>query len=205
MTTRTLRTPAFRIAILLVAAAATLVADVRPSQREADSLSRKLMAMLQHADTPVAGQRLTPITESEMNSFLRLSLPDRLPTGVREPEVTLLGEGRLTARAIVDLDAVRKAASSSGDWLDPRQFLTGRLPVSVQGLLRAEDGKARFQVDRADISGIPVPKLLLQEIVTYYSRSAEFPSGVDLDAPFELPARIREIHVDAHQAVVIQR
>lgn len=187
--------------------AAVVAADVRPTQREADSLSRKLMAMLQHADTPAAGQRLTPITESEVNSFLRLSVADRLPTGVGEPEVTLLGEGRLSARAVVDLDVVRKAAAarSEGGWLDPRQFLAGRLPVTVQGVLRAENGKARFEVDRTDISGIPVPKLLLQEIVTYYSRSAEFPSGVDLDAPFELPARIREIHVDAHQAVVVQR
>jgi hypothetical protein len=74
----------------------------------------------------------------------------------------------------------------------------------VRVLLRARNGQARFELDGADISGVPVPKLLLQEIVTYYSRSAEFPSGVDLDAPFELPARIREIHVDEHKAVVIQ-
>jgi hypothetical protein len=55
------------------------------------------------------------------------------------------------------------------------------------------------------VSGLPSPKAQLQEVVTYYSRSQEFPSGVDLDAPFTLPARISEIRVNAQQAVVVQR
>jgi hypothetical protein len=192
------------VAAAWLALAASIAGETRPSQRDADSLSRKLLVMRQHADAPVAGQRLTPITEDEVNAFLRLTLSDRLPVGVRDPQVTLVGDGKLSARAIVDLDAVRRAARNGGEWLDPRQFLAGQLPVSVRGLLRAENGTARFELDGADVNGIPLPRMLLQEIVTYYSRSAEFPSGVALDAPFELPARIREIHVDAHQAVVVQ-
>ena len=51
---------------------------------------------------------------------------------------------------------------------------------------------------------VPIPKVLLQEIVSYYSRTAENPSGIGLDAPFALPARIREIQVEPGRAVVIQ-
>jgi hypothetical protein len=85
-----------------------------------------------------------------------------------------------------------------------RQWLKGQLPVEVRGRLTAEKGIARVEITRTEVAGLPIPTTLLQDIVTYYSRSPEFPSGVDLGAPFELPARIREIHVNARQAVVIQ-
>jgi hypothetical protein len=45
---------------------------------------------------------------------------------------------------------------------------------------------------------------VLQELVSYYSRTAEDPRGIDLDEPFELPAGIRQIEVGQGQAVVVQ-
>ena len=35
---------------------------------------------------------------------------------------------------------------------------------------------------------MPIPKAVLQEIVSYYSRSPERPDGLSLDDPFALPA-----------------
>jgi hypothetical protein len=84
------------------------------------------------------------------------------------------------------------------------RYLRGRLAVRATGVLRATDGVAQLQLESADIAGVPIPKLLLQEIVSYYSRSAEHPSGFNLDDPVALPARIREIHVERGQAVIIQ-
>jgi hypothetical protein len=46
--------------------------------------------------------------------------------------------------------------------------------------------------------------MILQEIVSYYSRTAENPSGISLDDPFALPARIREIQVERGQAIIVQ-
>ena len=51
---------------------------------------------------------------------------------------------------------------------------------------------------------MPIPKLLLQEIVSIYSRTAEKPAGIGLDDPFQLPARIREIKVERGQAIIVQ-
>ena len=51
---------------------------------------------------------------------------------------------------------------------------------------------------------MPIPKFLLQQIVSYYSRSPARPSGFSLDDPVALPARIREIQVERGQAIVIQ-
>jgi hypothetical protein len=196
-----------RLLLLLLALGAffavPLAGDTRPSPLEAESLSRKLQAIAQHATAPAGGRRSTPVTESEINSFLSLTVRNQLPTGVSDPRLTMVGDGQVAATATVDLDAVRRSSKPEG-MLDPRQWLTGRVPVEVRGLLRAVNGYARFDLQTAEVSGIPVPKFLLQEIVTYYSRSDEFPSGIDLDAPFQLPARIREIHVIPQQAIVVQ-
>ena len=49
-----------------------------------------------------------------------------------------------------------------------------------------------------------VPKTLLQELLSFYSRSAENPDGINMDDPFELPSQIREIRVAAGTATIVQ-
>jgi hypothetical protein len=44
----------------------------------------------------------------------------------------------------------------------------------------------------------------LQELVGFYSRTSANPAGIDIDAPFELPAGIREINVEAARAIIVQ-
>ncbi len=120
-----------------------------------------------------------------------------------QPSVTALGDGRISGRAIVDLDAVRKAGNSTG-LFDPRSYLTGNVPVTATGVLHASNGRGRFQLESASVGALPIPKLLLQEIVAYYSKSPDNPDGISLDDEFELPARIREIQVARGQAIVVQ-
>jgi hypothetical protein len=54
------------------------------------------------------------------------------------------------------------------------------------------------------VSGVPIPRTILQEMVSYYSRTAEDPGGISIDEPFALPAGIRQIEVGQGQAVVVQ-
>ena len=103
----------------------------------------------------------------------------------------------------MDLDAVRRERKATS-LLDPVTYLTGRLPVTATGVLKTSNGVGRFQLESASVSSVPIPKLLLQEIVSYYSRTPENPSGISLDDPFALPARIREIQVERGQAVIVQ-
>ncbi len=125
-----------------------------------------------------------------------------IPTGIVEPALNALGSGRVAGRAIVDLDAVRTQRERG--WLDPAGYLTGRMPVTVAGRLSTKDGVGRFELDSAEISGVSIPKTVLQELLTYYSRSPEQPAGINMDDPFELPARIREIRVGTGTATVVQ-
>jgi hypothetical protein len=197
------RRAAAALSLLLTILPAWLLADVALSQRSSDALQRKILGIQQYAGTTLAGSRLTPVTEAELNSYIRFSLAPQIPTGVVEPYVAIVGGGQVRGRAVVDLDLVRKAKTRG--WLDPLAYLSGRVPVTAAGSLTAADGKARLELSETTISGVAVPLAVLQELVGFYSRSPNYPNGVDLDEPFDLPARIKEIHVEAGQAIVVQR
>jgi hypothetical protein len=179
------------------------VADSKISREAADRLLRKAIAINENGLLSRPAHARTTVTEEELNSFLALDARDQLPVGVAEPRVEMLADGRVVARALVDLDAVRKLRSSGG-WLDPSSYLRGQMPVSATGTLHASDGMARFDLESAEIYGIRIPKSLLQEVVAHYSRSSENPRGLDIDAPFPLPSRIRAIEVRKGQAIVLQ-
>ena len=178
-------------------------ADVRASRRDAALLKQKVATINAHAERQVKTGRRTMVTENEVNSYLAYETQGQLPTGVIDPTVTILGPGRLSGRAVVDLDAVRKAKNPTS-LLDPMNYLMGRLPVSATGTLKTSNGIGHFALESASVGGVPIPKLILQEIVSYYSRTAENPAGVSLDDPFALPARIREIQVERGQAIIVQ-
>jgi hypothetical protein len=88
--------------------------------------------------------------------------------------------------------------------LDPFNLLTGSVPLSVDGVLKTKSGVGSFVVESATISSVPVPVWMLQEIVSYYSKSDATPNGVALDKPFVLPNGIREIQTARGQATVVQ-
>lgn len=180
-----------------------MAADVRGSKRDAELLKQKVATIAAFAERPSKQSRRTTITEPEINAYLTYDAAQQLPVGVVDPSISIVGPGRVSARAVVDLDVVRKARPSTG-MLDPRAFLIGRLPVTATGVLRATGGMGRFDLESATVGGIPVPKVLLQEILSYYSRTPDNPAGVSLDDSFALPARIREIQVQQGQAIIVQ-
>jgi len=186
-----------------VALAAGLRADVRASKRDATLLKQKVAAINAHAEKPTRAGRRTTVTESEVNSYLVYEAREQIPVGVVDPTVTISGPGRVSGRAVVDLDAVRKQKAPTS-LLDPMNYLMGRLAVTAVGTLKTANGVGRFELESASIGSLPIPKILLQEIVSYYSRTPEKPAGIGLDDPFALPARIREIHVDRGQAIIVQ-
>jgi len=178
-------------------------ADARAQKREADLLRQKVDGINKHAERPTKQGRRTTVTESEVNAYLAIDARPQLPTGVVDPSVTIVGTGRLSGRAVVDLDAVRTAKNPTS-LLDPVNYLSGKVPVTATGVLTTKNGVGRFVLESAAIGRVPVPKLILQEIVSYYSRSAQKPGGIGLDDPFELPAKIREIQVLRGQAIILQ-
>jgi hypothetical protein len=191
--------------VSLLVASGVVRADIKASKRDAELLRQKVATISAHAErAPKPAQALrTTVTENEVNAYLVYDAKEQLPTGVVDPAVSILGTGRLSGRAVVDLDAVRREKKPTS-LLDPMNYLSGRLPVAATGVLTTREGVGRFQLESANVSGVPIPKMLLQEIVSYYSRTPESPSGINIDDPFALPARIREIQVERGQAIIVQ-
>jgi hypothetical protein len=184
---------------------APILAEQRFTKQDADRFQTKLSRIVGFGvAAPARGRqpRSTALTDVEVNAYLRYLATDQIPVGIVEPVLNAMGEGRVAGRAIVDLDAVRKQKQRG--WLDPMNYMSGRLPVTAAGRLATKDGVGRFTLESAEISGVSVPKALLQELLSYYSKTAENPAGVNMDDPFELPSKIREIQVGQGTALVIQ-
>lgn len=191
-------------AVALLSGAAHLAAQAKISKDEATRFQAKLVAIEKNAAIARKGTsaRSTQVTDGEVNSYLKYLAGEQVPVGIVEPTLHAAGSGRVTGRAIVDLDAVRMQKKRS--WTDPLGYLMGKLPVTAAGTLTTKDGVGTFRLESAEISGVTMPKSLLQELLSYYSRTPEKPSGINMDEPFSLPAAIREIRVGQGSAVVVQ-
>ena len=189
-----------------IAVAALAAADVY-TRADSTSMRQKIERIVQTERT-VAQRKApagltTPLSQREVNSYLRYDLAPQVPVGIADPVITILGEGRLLGEAVVDLDAVSRANPPKG-FFDPMRLLTGRLPLRVQGVLATSSGTGRFSLESASLAGVPIPKTVLQTLLSHYSRSQDNPDGIGLDDAFALPAAIREIKVEPGRALVVQ-
>ena len=76
------------------------------------------------------------------------------PVGVTDPSIAIQGEGRLSGRAVVDLDAVARRRAAAG-WFDPTSYLTG--PLAGHRERRASTrrtARASFSSSAPTVSGV---------------------------------------------------
>jgi hypothetical protein len=193
---------AFLAVFLVFAAGAGLGAGVE-SRQAADALSKKIAAITQRGNEPrkAAAPSSVTLTQDELNSWFLFRSSRYLPAGVSKPSVALIGGGAMRGTATLDLEAV--ARKRSGNPLDPLSYLFGRVPVTVTGTLRTRDGMGRFDVQSADVAGIPVrrPSSGTAVVLRHHARA---PDGIRLDDAFALPANIQRIDVAPGQMVVVQ-
>jgi hypothetical protein len=191
-------------ALALVAGGAQLPAQQKLTKQDATRFAAKLAQIEKNSLTPrkSGAARSTQVSDAEVNAYLRFLAGSQIPVGIVEPDLRGVGNGRVTGRAIVDLDAVR--TQKKRGWTDPLGYLTGRLPVTAAGTLTTSKGVGKFQLESAEISGVTIPKSLLQELLSYYSKTPENPAGINMDEPFALPAAIQEIRIGQGTAVIVQ-
>jgi hypothetical protein len=175
------------------------------TRTEADSLQKKLAIILQRgAATGRAAEQTvrTTITEREFNAYFKFQGAVNLPVGVVNPRLEILDGGRLVGYARVDLDAVRK--SKERGWTDPLAYMSGTVEIRMVGVAHAANGKGKIDLESATLGGLPVPILLVQELVAFYSKTPETPAGFLLDQPFELPQKVRQVDFQRGLAVIVQ-
>src|SRR6476469_1218967 len=106
----------------------------------ADAFAKKIILVQANAAQTAPKDRPTTFTQAETNSYLKFQAGELLPTGLTHPEITMIGQGKVFGKAIVDLDIVRQKQSKGG-WLDPTSYLTGQLLVTASGRIVTWDGK----------------------------------------------------------------
>jgi hypothetical protein len=169
----------------------TAAADVLTPQL-GDAFAKKIIVVQEHANSGAKKPLAITFTQAETNSYLKFNAADLLPTGLTEPELTMHGQNRVSGKAIVDLDVVRRKQGSGG-WFDPTSYLTGKLLVTAAGRVVTADGKGRFELESAEISGLPLPPSFLNQMVIFFTRTADNPKGSSMNDVFELPAKIQRI------------
>jgi hypothetical protein len=202
MTVRIRRTLLLLPALLAVA---TLHGAGAVSRQQADVFEKKIETIEKHgarSEKPRRSQR-TPVTESEINSWFTYRSGELLPEGLTRPSLKIVGNGRVTGTATLDLDAVAKSRQS-GRTFDIWNLVSGQMPVTVEGIIRTRGGRATFELQEAWVSSVPVPQRIVQELVSYYSRTENHPGGRRLDEEFALPAGIQTIEMSPGAAVVVQ-
>ena len=176
-----------------------------PTRAEADAMQTKIERVAAAAETPRpanAPPLRTTFTEREINAYLALEGPAFLPPGIAMPRVRLGDDGRVQARAIVDLDAVRRSRERSA--FDPLNYLTGAVEVVAAGRVEGSGGEGLIRYESATVGGVAVPKTVAQELLRFYTRTPERPGGFAFDEPFDLPAGLRAVSVERSSVTVTQ-
>jgi hypothetical protein len=188
---------------LLLLAAATAAQTL--SRADADAMNAKIERIVAAADQPRppdAAPLTTSFTDRETNAYVEFYGHEFLPPGVGKPRVRFGADGRVAARAQVDLDAVRNARERG--WLDPLAFVTGTVEVVASGAVTTAGGEGIVRFESATVGGVGVPKTVAQELLRFYTRTPERPQGFAFDEPFALPPGVRSIAVDMGRATLVQ-
>ena len=190
----------------IVVAQAEAQARQEPTRAEADAMQTKIDRVAATADAPQRPASAAPLrttfTEREINSYLALEGPEFLPPGIAMPRVRLGDDNRIEARAIVDLDGVRRSRERS--LFDPLAYITGSVEVVAVGAVEGGGGEGLIRYESATVGGVDVPKTVAQELLRFYTTTPERPRGFAFDEPFALPAGLRAVSVERGAATVTQ-
>ncbi|HEY3516533.1 MAG TPA: hypothetical protein VGL98_05750 [Gammaproteobacteria bacterium] len=202
------RSARFVLALLgaVLVAQAHAQAQQEPTRAEADAMQTKIDRVAATAEAPPRPASARPLTttftEREINAYLALDGPDFLPPGIAMPRVRLGDDNRVEARALVDLDGVRRSRERSV--FDPLAYVTGAVEVVAIGTVEGNGGEGLIRYESATVGGVAVPKTVAQELLRFYTTTPERPRGFAFDEPFALPASLRAVSVGRGTATVTQ-
>ena len=164
------------------------------SWEEADSLARKILALEKRRIERSTKRETILVTESELNSYLTLAYASKMPKGVTGVSVRL-DQDRIQASGVVDLDQVGAQKQEKSRW-SLTSLLAPSVPVLLRGRLINQDGFGTLEWEEVRLSALPLPLTALAQMVATATRSARYPNGWDIQAPFRLPYSARRIRLE---------
>ena len=191
------------LALLLAGLASSSIAAVQLTKAQGNALERKIDEIAKNGSSHPVQSKKTLISEPEVAAYLAFNGKDKIPRGLTNPAISMLGNGNLAGRVFVDIDEFKRQRGSGG-FMDPLSYVSGQVPLTARGVLTSRDGRGQFQLGSAEILGVPLPRPIVQELVSFFSRTPEYPSGFNIDEPFNLPAKIRQVAVNQGEALIVQ-
>jgi len=168
-----------------------------------EQLKEKVDQVIANGELDPVPAKTTRFTEAELNSILNSPVASWIPNGIGERQVRLLGKDRFSLRVIVDIDEFKRRRNSQRS-AGPLNFLSGKVPAVVRGDLISGDGKGQFKLQSTEVNGLPLPKALALDLLSTHTKSRRNPDGFDIEKPFDLPAKIRQLQINLAELVVIQ-
>ncbi len=147
-----------------------------------------------------ASRETIVVTERQLNSWVNLSLAEKMPEGLSGFELGLLKD-RLLARGTLDLDRL-KSKIPQGVGTGLLAFLSGSVPVELRGRFSSADGTGKIELEEVLVAGISLPPAVVGQIVSQSTRSAKRPQGFDILSPFPLPFTARRVRLEPGRALV---
>ena len=142
------------------------------------------------SDRSPAGSRFN-LTERELNAWARVKVQEATAGAVRNP-VLRLSHDSVTGYAVVDFVALRTSHQDPPGWL-LRKLIEGEHPVRVKVRVSSGSGRARIDVESAEVSGLSISGLALDFLIRNFVVPV-YPE-VKIGEPFDLGHRIDRLSV----------
>lgn len=186
-------------ALALAVAFVSAAGFVGASRTDYLNVKRKFQTL--DKQRPKPGTRV-PISSTEINSYVQAELPVVAPKGIRNPEVELHGGNVATGRALVDFVKIRSAQGKNTNWM-MRKLLEGEREVAVTTRIRSSGGQATVDLQKVEISGIPIQGATLDFVINNYL-IPNYPNA-KIGKPFALHKHVEKIEVTPGMAYVTTR
>ncbi|MEN6602610.1 MAG: hypothetical protein ABFD86_09340 [Bryobacteraceae bacterium] len=147
------------------------------------------------------GSRIV-FTKPQIDAFLNEEAIRIIPGSVYGAHVEL-GYGRATGGANMNFVKLLQARGTPPGWLFTKMF-EGWKPVHAAIRVKSGGGRATVYLDSLELSGMPVPNMLVDFIVRHFAQS--YSPDIRLGEPFPLNHRIERLELaPSGFAVVIRR
>jgi len=137
-------------------------------------------------------------TLAEVNAWARVSVPEIVPQGIRDPRVEL-DAGSANGYALIDFLKMRQGDGASTNWLISR-LIEGERPVKVSVRLSSGGGRCTVDLTRVEVSNVAVNATVLDFLIKTFFLPL-YPDA-KIGEPFELGYNLDRVELSSGQVKV---
>lgn len=180
---------ALAVLLLFLPLLSSFTSDYESAKRKFDLIEKEELK---------PGSRVS-LSASELNAYVQHELSSVVPQGVRNPKLEL-GTGSASGSAMIDFLKVRQAQGKAPGWLMSK-LLEGEKEVRVVARIQSASGRATVDVDRVEVSGIPIEGRMLDFLIKNYLIPT-FPTA-KVGEPFDLGYRIDKLEINPSSVRIV--